>query len=532
MKTIAILSMLHESESINSATRRFRNDPVIQWTLRRLFQAKLLDSIVIAAWDDQALGLDAVAGPIQFYRCGSRRIIPQLQAITTAQKWADGWRGGLLATCAFDRGYVGEIVQSISTEREADAAVLVDPAAGLVDPEIIDEMIATASAGQRDFYFTQAPPGLAGLLLKREMIDRLVTARAHPGRVVHYLPDAPVLDPVTSDACIALPLEVSRSVGRFLMDSSRQIKRISQFTEPLNGTLFSTQASGIAQRLKSYESIDELPRELVIELTSQRHSKPIFNPITYHPVQRSELSLTQVDKIVAQLAGQDDLRITLAGLGDPLLHSALADVLARFSSVASLSIETDLLEVDDSAIELLLRSKIDVISIHMPAITAPTYQKMMGVDRLKDVLENLRRLMLARQKLGLSTPIIVPTFVKTKINLDEMEQWYDTWLGAVQSAVITGPSTYAGQIPDCAVAEMSPPNRIPCRRINSRMMILSDGRMVHCEQDILGNSSIGTIESISLQEAWGHGIKSLRSSHQTGISLPVICQGCKEWYRP
>src|SRR2546423_13852936 len=55
----AILSMLHEPAERNSATRRFRHDPVLAWTLDRLAQSKRLGTMAILCWDDQ---IDAVHG--------------------------------------------------------------------------------------------------------------------------------------------------------------------------------------------------------------------------------------------------------------------------------------------------------------------------------------------------------------------------------------------------------------------------------------------------------------------------------------
>ena len=77
-----------------------------------------------------------------------------------------------------------------------------------------------------------------------------------------------------------------------------------------------------------------------------------------------------------------------------------------------------------------------------------------------------------------------------------MEAWYDQWLRAVGSAVIVGPSDFAGQIPDHAVADMAPPLRRPCARLESRMTILSDGRIVTCEQDVLGRQTLGSLGEI------------------------------------
>ncbi|MDB5327045.1 MAG: hypothetical protein JWM57_2614, partial [Phycisphaerales bacterium] len=234
MSAIVVCAMLHESSHANSATRRFRGEPVLTWTMRRLAMTTRIDRVVVLAWDDQ---LDALADLDTNARaCGQRRQSTQMQSIAAAQRWADGWRGGLLQSCWFDNGFAADLVRDAMIDEQADHVVLVDPAAGLVDPAIVDQLVDAAEAGTREFFFTQAVPGLGGVLLKRAMVDKLVTDRIAPGKLVHYLPDAPVLDPITSEACVDVPLEVSRIADRFTLDSHRQISRLEQALQPLNGT--------------------------------------------------------------------------------------------------------------------------------------------------------------------------------------------------------------------------------------------------------------------------------------------------------
>src|SRR5215469_15877128 len=111
----AILSMLHEGPAtdgtdgrLTSATRRFRNKPVIDWTLMRLTRLGSIDSISILCWDDQQSALEPVNArhpTVQIVAKGARHALPGMNAITTARRWADGWRGGLLGTCEFDLGF-------------------------------------------------------------------------------------------------------------------------------------------------------------------------------------------------------------------------------------------------------------------------------------------------------------------------------------------------------------------------------------------------------------------------------------------
>ncbi|MGE5611961.1 MAG: SPASM domain-containing protein, partial [Bacillota bacterium] len=131
------------------------------------------------------------------------------------------------------------------------------------------------------------------------------------------------------------------------------------------------------------------------------------------------------------------------------------------------------------------------------------------------------------------TPILVPTFLKCRGNLQEMEDWYDRWLRAAGMAVLIGPSDYAGQIPDQAAADMSPPRRCACRRLASRLTILSDGQVVSCEQDVLGKQVLGQLGSQTVREIYQEHLAGLRKDHWAGKwDAHPLCRSCREWDRP
>src|SRR5207248_2894117 len=140
-------------------------------------------------------------------------------------------------------------------------------------------------------------------------------------------------------------------------------------------------------------------------------------------------------KIFSQLAGIDDIRLTLAGVGDPLLNPAALEILklARESGISAIHVESDLINVEPAK---LVESQVDIVSVHIPAVTPETYRAVMGADSLSQVLENIRQFIIHRQALASGVPILVPTFIKCQQNIDEMEIWYDQWLRALGMAVI------------------------------------------------------------------------------------------------
>jgi hypothetical protein len=568
-KTTAVLSLLHEGASpANSAERAFRGKPVLAWTLERLGRASKVDRVAIVCWEDQAGAVKRVAGAARVCAVGPRVPLANLETISAAQRWSDGWRGGLLATCHFDRGFHGPFArEAVGDTGAEDLVVLVDPAAGLVDPALVDALVGHARGHSKyEFFFTQAAPGLAGVVMRPALLERLAKTVTHAGRLMSYWPDLPGRDPMTTDMCLAVPPAIARTLGRFALDSERQVRRLTgalnaavgefgsrirgddaesggesapsvgsslsgrqeclPHQKELNGELVASDAERIVAVAEAYGEPDAQPREVVLELTTRRGTRPIYAPGSHLELGREDASLDLVERVLGEISGIDDVRLTLAGAGDPLLHPEFARILRAVAGagVRAVHVETDLVAVADDVWPLLLDGTVDVLSVHLPAATAEGYRRVMGVDAMTRVLQNMQRLLTNRRTL----PLVVPTFTKCRQNLDEMEPWYDHWLRVLGTAVIAGASDYAGQIPDVACADMSPPRRRPCQRLGSRMTVLSDGTIASCEQDVLGRQRQGDARVEGVGRTWRERFPILRGDHEKR----ELCTSCKEWHRP
>jgi radical SAM protein with 4Fe4S-binding SPASM domain len=536
-RIIAILSMLHESADHHSASRNFRGKPVLDWTLRRLAAAASIETVAVLCWDDQFTAVTVTAEPrkVGVITKGARQVLPQMDAVTAARRWADGWRSGLLGTCEFDLGFHPHWVNELIHLHEADAVMLIDPAAGLLDPVLVESIIDYAEAQPTaELCFMQAAPGLTGTLLRRELVERLSIANVHPGRMLTYHPDQPGVDPTGKPGCVPVPAPVARSKYRFKLDSDRQIARADHATVHLNGHLISTEAEELAIGMRGCEVADRLPREVVLELNTGRATKPIYSPTNHLAMDRPELTLATAEQLFKELSRMDDARLTLAGVGDPLLSPACFEIIAaaKAAGINAIGIETDLLAVSAEDIARLAGSGVDVISIHFPAATSVTYQSVMGVDGFSQVLNNV---LILEQQVKANTrgvPLITTVFTKMAANLAEMELWYDYWVRRLGHAVIVGPSDYAGQIPDLAVADMASPVRRACSRLSSRITVLSDGQIVSCEQDVLARQTMGTIGQTPMQDIWQQSFGAMRKCHQNAdwASKP-LCGKCREWHR-
>ena len=538
----AVFSMIHEAPSQghvpNSATRTFRGAPVLHWALRRTTRARRVGTTAIVCWEDQLQEVVPIASDLQaFVLTKAPRVsLPEMDSVTAARRWADGWRGGLLSTCHFDLGFYGPWHREVAQRLGSDAVLLIDPASGLVDPVLLDRLIEHAEERTEvELCFCAAAPGLGGALLRRGLLERLAAAKSHPGRLLHYLPDQLSREPLAGEGCLPVPAPVARTAQSFSLNSRRQVERIEAGTVSLNGELVGSDAEAIVRRVSGVPFTDELPREVVLELNTVRATKPIFWPGRNKAIARDDLSTERVATLLQELSVADDVRLTLGGVGDPLLSEHCFDAIeaAAASGVQSVHVETDLVGVDADRVRQLARSSADVVSVHLPGVKPQTYAAVMGVDTYAAALENLRVFVTERQARGGRVPLLVPLFVKCSLNLAEMEAWYDQWLRAVGSAAIVGPSDFGGGIPDVAVADMAPPRRVACSRIQARMTVLCDGRVVSCEQDVLGRQVMGVVGETRLTEIWRRGFGELRADHREGNwKKRAVCAGCREWHRP
>ena len=564
---VALLSMLHEGSEVHSATRLFEERPVLDHTLSRLARAGLLGETWITCWDDQAAAVAPVAsehGAVVLVK-SPRQPVAQLDALTAARRWSDGWRGGLRRTTCFDAGWHGESVLEVLDESSAAAVVLIDPAAAVVDPAIIDALVEQSRNHPEVAYtFAPAAPGLGGMLLTRPAVESLVASNKHPGRLLSYDPATPVRDALADASCAAVATPVARTLRHFLFNSERQLRRgmgVPPMIRPKGvpplpdqtcdawkgaeqgqdapATNHGRDAHATAEVLvleaKADERLDSMPREVVLELTTRRATNAIDSPGRFLDIHRPDLTADLAAALFAELGKVDDLRLSLAGVGDPLLHPQFAEIInaAKSSGIRAISVETDLLPDTPEILDELPNLGIDVLTFRLPAMLPATYAAVMGVDRMADALRNLKRLLIARKSAGSVTPLLVPLFTKCRENLAEMEAWYDHWLNTLDGAVIRGPTTCGGQIPDAAVADMSPPRRVPCRRLSSRITVLSDGRVTTCEEDVSGAQSLGRIGETSLADLWRNAMTPIRANHHLQMFEETpVCADCKERHRP
>ncbi len=507
----------------------FHGRTVLQATLERLGTSKTLESIILIVprcFDVEPLiDRSRIGLPVEIEWCPEGMdspFGPEREAIAAARLLAPScWRGGIAGIGAYDEALCPQIMSQIMDRRQLTAAIIAGPDWPLIN--------VTGEGGcdalvhrhrehpqQHNLVFTQSPPGLCGCLIGASLMrefahrNRLSTV----GGVLSYQPHAPQHDLIARDANVQIEHTVRRSLVRATFDTARQQQWVRAAAKELADPIAATPLEVVRQLENHWDECANTgmpPRHIVLELCANRISCGLFAAHPFGAIARTLLSEALANRFFDELqqwiakSGADDVALTLAGLGDPLLHPHFDEIVqrARRAGVCSVHVRTELL-VEQPTIDRLLASGVDVVSVDLNADREATYQLMMGVNRFKEVLLNIEYLLDRRRRLtqhpgtaAFALPWLVPHLQRRSETYEDIESFYDRWQRMLGTAVIEDPP-----FGDSSLTPAVTPVRVQVRDQSERMTVLCDGSVLIDELDWAAHDAAGTIATTPLQSLW------------------------------
>jgi len=509
---------------------------VLRRTLERLLQARQLHEIIVFCPTAQAQRVSALTAGLDVQLVGLEHPIP-LSPHVRRRKWAlASWRGGLREATVFDEQPVTPEMVLALRDRQVYTALAVPPEAVLLNPALVDGLIAYHHEHGQSmrFTFTQAPPGLIGCAYRLDLLHELVQARLGVGDLLAYDPDGPHGDYIVHECNFPVPRELATARLRCLADTARSFRLLDELYRRHGPGADDWDAVRLVATLGPLTAqLGPLPEEIELELNTAPSLRMPGYPHRRDDLARGPLSADLCEKIARDAAACDDVCLTLGGCGEPLAHPDLPALIAaaHAAGIFALNIETDGQALAGPLADALADSPADTFSVFLDANTPELYARLKGADHFDRLVRQLEAFAARTRARG--GPTLVPHLTKTADTLDEMEAFYDRWLRAAGAAVILGYNDFAGQIPDQAVMDMQPPCRFPCLRLARRLTILADGRATLCSQDFSGRYAFASAADHSLADLWRHpALDQVRLAHAAGnFTGNELCARCKEWHR-
>lgn len=343
------------------------------------------------------------------------------------------WRGGLGHLSCYDEFFDPAAMAEAMRARGLDAALLVGADWALVDPGLCSAVIERhrESPETLPMAFTQAPPGLAGVVISRRLCEDLASGReagdamATIGGLLGFNPRRPALDPVAKACCVQIDGAVRSSPWRYIMDPAERAW--------LHAALAGADVETIAAR----EIVERAERHIAEPgcLLTPRHLTLALASGWDGGAARGELD---------GFAGDPATRtVTLhAAIDAPLI--ALAQRAKSLGFVVHVRTEA---RCDESMIDALLAAEPDVISIDLHAVQRATYAALTRGGDMDTALRNAERMLTARRLIGgLPHPWIVPRITRRDAVYEEIEGFHDRGLVFASACVIDPlPAAIAGE---------------------------------------------------------------------------------------
>jgi spiro-SPASM protein len=222
--------------------------------------------------------------------------------------------------------------------------------------------------------------------------------------------------------------------------------------------------------------------------------------------------------------------VGLSAWGEPLLHPDFAEFVKACAAEDGLSVmvETDGLAVTEQVCEAVRscagRKIIWIVSLD--AVTEDTYRKMHGGSG------TLAQALSAVALLEKYFPgNVYPQMVRTQTNECELEKFYRLWKDenspSCGKVIIQKYDNFAGFLPSCKPADLSPLERNPCWHLRRDMTILADGRVPIC-REYMFDSSAGNAFEEPLDKIW-EKLTPYAERDMKG-DYDEKCRNCDEYY--
>lgn len=515
LRVIGVVVINHQRGGLGQAStleQKIQGQPLLDLTLARLKQMKQLDDTIMLEQQEK----------------------PQLtDAVIASRKWStNNWRGGLGGTTVFDELLPLDQAVDVLRQKRAGSGYFVRGDWCLHDPGLGDAVVEhhRSKADKLKMCFTQAPPGLCGVVLHVETLAAMVGQNATFGNLLGYNPQYARVDPMLLEPNVPIDVHIRNTARRFIYDTHHSRQMIEHVANELSENFAHADAMTVARLWREAEALGVCaapPREIDIELTprwvddqervdlDESSRSRILLPQAHARFDRQDMSLKTAERIANELASRSDVHdvvVMLGGLGDALCHPQWHKIVELIdqSGVSAIGIRTSLLH-DETILAALLEAPIELIQVDLHADTEATYRTVMGSRRFGEVWSNAQWFLKNRGARNL--PQMVFTMDKTVDNLSDLETFYDRWMTVAGSVVLQSPRTGRGVdeqgqgydlMRDLSPVNMTPPKRQPCRQLGRRQTILSDGVKALCDQDWLG----------------------------VGYENPkAMCENCRSWHR-
>jgi len=242
-----------------------------------------------------------------------------------------------------------------------------------------------------------------------------------------------------------------------------------------------------------------------------------------------------VEKNINLLKGE---YIWLHHYGEPLMHPDLFEMISYLVQKGiNPRLSTNCTMLSSKISRKLIKSGLKEIVFSVDNGNEKDYNYLRKGADYNKTLNNVREFLKIKEEMDFQTPITQVQYLDINHNEKEIAEFIYKWSKTTVNWInIKKPTTRINCISDCNIlkkinsSSMAKRNEHPCFWFWSSFVILCDGDVVVCCNDLKGSNIIGNAFNDDLTDLWNSKkIKKIRKEQINGkFSLSPVCENCPE----
>ncbi len=425
------------------------------------------------------------------------------------------------------------LVECVSVFKDCEHVIFLYTDSPLNDVQIIKELLAQHIDEMAEYSFTENyPEGIGGEILSYPILVKLKNIasgnnelfnRNSISKIIHFDVNQYDVEVLVSEK------DVRKERLSLVCDSNRNYLIVQNFLNHLTDNNMDISVAHVYDLLETHpQFMRTVPAFVEIEITNDCNCRCDICPRT-HLMNRAieNMSLAKYKTLIDELQAYcDEIVINLGLMGEPALHPQLFDMIEYTLSFPGLRliIESNGILLDTEKMARLVQLNNDrlIVIIALDSPNQELYQKLRGTDEFNTV-ENHCSYLLEKKNRQSYIQIL-----RLKENNDLLDVYYKRWNAFKEQIILQKYNSYKNQLQDRKGADLSPLRRFSCWHLKRDMVILVDGTVPFCKQDVNGDQAFGNVFSEGVGTIWEKITPVYVQDHQGNIDS--FCQHCDEWF--
>lgn len=267
------------------------------------------------------------------------------------------------------------------------------------------------------------------------------------------------------------------------------------------------------------------PLHLDIEVTSVCNLRCPFcvATISRGAIRNGFIDRALVERVLDEGQEHDLYACKFNSRGEPLLHREIAHFVAHAKKRGVLDVffNTNGVLLDEEAARGLIDAGLDRLTISIEGTDKATYEKYRVGSNFERLLGNVVGLQELKARLGVSHPLVRVQSVLVPEVAADIDGYVAFWRDKADQVSCNEMLDNQLDPQKAFVSDWI------CPYLYQRMMILWDGTITTCSNDVYERNALGSIGSTSISQCWAGAFQKVRDLHEAGRAHEVpACGDC------